>query len=129
MWGDVVAENILFLYLGFPWLCGYHCRILGLWHRYRYHLYSRLFVYVNLFRCIVIKVISLILSPLNPPTPPPGGCSHARATAYWVESLRARNAEEMFRAWPCSDWDTFFTGGCPDCASGCLDMGFPAEQG
>ncbi|XP_027214553.2 pancreatic lipase-related protein 2 [Penaeus vannamei] len=58
-----------------------------------------------------------------------GGCSHARATAYWVESLRARNAEEMFRAWPCSDWDTFFTGGCPDCASGCLDMGFPAEQG
>ncbi|XP_042871709.1 pancreatic lipase-related protein 2-like [Penaeus japonicus] len=58
-----------------------------------------------------------------------GGCSHARATAYWVESLRASDASEMFLAWPCSDWDTFFAGGCPDCAAGCLDMGFPTAEG
>lgn len=58
-----------------------------------------------------------------------GECSHARATELWVESIAAFSANQKFTSWPCSDWDTFFTGNCTTCGEGCLDMGFHVEQG
>lgn len=122
MWCIVMAENVLY---GLT-VCGYHWIMTSLSLSF---VFTAVYFNVYLLRHMVTRAISLTLSPPKPAHSSPGGCSHARATAYWVESLRARSAEEMFRAWPCSDWDTFFTGGCPDCGSGCLDMGFPTAQG
>ncbi|XP_045602586.2 pancreatic triacylglycerol lipase [Procambarus clarkii] len=56
-----------------------------------------------------------------------GGCSHARVTELWVESLIDLAPDKMFTSWPCSDWDTFLAGNCSSCGQGCLHMGFHVE--
>ncbi|XP_050738744.1 pancreatic triacylglycerol lipase-like [Eriocheir sinensis] len=57
-----------------------------------------------------------------------GGCSHARVTEIWVESIVALPPAEAFTSWPCTDWDTFFAGNCSSCGQGCLDMGFHVQR-
>ncbi|XP_068230053.1 LOW QUALITY PROTEIN: pancreatic triacylglycerol lipase-like [Palaemon carinicauda] len=56
------------------------------------------------------------------------GCSHARVTALWVESISAFDPDSAFKSWPCSDYDTFEEGLCQSCGGGCLDMGFHVNQ-
>ncbi|KAK3864048.1 hypothetical protein Pcinc_030234 [Petrolisthes cinctipes] len=58
-----------------------------------------------------------------------GGCSHARATQLWVESISALPPALSFTSWPCSDWDSYFVGNCTSCGEGCLDMGFHVQEG
>lgn len=56
------------------------------------------------------------------------GCSHARVTALWVESISALSPDQMFTSWPCVDYETFLGGNCPDCGLGCLQMGFHVDE-
>ncbi|XP_069969531.1 pancreatic lipase-related protein 2 [Penaeus vannamei] len=54
-------------------------------------------------------------------------CSHMRAASLWIESIRATTPDHMFKAWPCSDWDSYLQGDCPACEpSGCQYMGYPS---
>jgi len=41
-----------------------------------------------------------------------GGCSHGRATEYFVESILAQKSGNTFLAWHCDNWAKFKAGGC-----------------
>nr|XP_053640604.1 pancreatic triacylglycerol lipase-like [Cherax quadricarinatus] len=49
-----------------------------------------------------------------------GGCSHGRSTKLWTESI---NGSPVFKAQPCSDWESYLEGQC-SCAPSCAEMGF-----